>query len=122
VTGLLIRDYIAHGFPANPLRFAENYYLHYPKVAFGVWPPLFHFLEAAWLLVFPPSHSAVLLLLIGLVGASAIVLFVIARDRFGVGFALFGAFAYVLSPLVQTAAQYIWVDGLIASLELLAMV
>ena len=32
VTGLLVRDYIAQGFPSSPLRFAEDYYLHYPRV------------------------------------------------------------------------------------------
>ena len=52
VTGLMIHDYIAGWFPATPLRFAENYYLHYPKVAFGHWPPVFHFLQAIWMLLF----------------------------------------------------------------------
>src|SRR5947209_3781016 len=42
VTGLMIRDYIASGFPGSPVKFAENYYLHYPKVAFGMWGPLLH--------------------------------------------------------------------------------
>lgn len=32
----MIRDYIANGFPASPMKFAEEYYVHYPKVAFGM--------------------------------------------------------------------------------------
>ncbi len=35
VTGLMIRDYVAARAPAPPLAYAENYYLHYPKVSFG---------------------------------------------------------------------------------------
>ena len=38
VTGLMIRDYIADGIPQHPMRFAETYYDHYPKVALGNWP------------------------------------------------------------------------------------
>src|SRR5947199_3127872 len=30
LSGLMIRDYLASGFPASPLAYAENYYLHYP--------------------------------------------------------------------------------------------
>ena len=52
VTGLMVRDYIAAGFPDSPSRFAENYYLHYPKVAIGHWPPVFYSIQAAWMLIF----------------------------------------------------------------------
>ena len=52
VTGLMVRDYIAAGFPDSPFRFAENYYLHYPKVAIGHWPPVFYSIQAAWMLIF----------------------------------------------------------------------
>src|SRR3974390_765905 len=63
VTGLMIRDYVASGFPGSPVAYAENYYLHYPKVAFGIWGPLLHFTEAAWTLVFPPSRASMLALM-----------------------------------------------------------
>ena len=52
MTGLMVRDYIAAGFPDSPFRFAENYYLHYPKVAIGHWPPVFYSIQAAWMLIF----------------------------------------------------------------------
>ncbi len=61
VTGLMVRDYLAT-FPLQPpLPFAENYYLHYPKVAFGHWPPLFYIAQAAWMLALPVSRASVLL-------------------------------------------------------------
>ena len=36
VTGLMVRDYVATGFPGSPMKFAGEYYRHYPKVALGV--------------------------------------------------------------------------------------
>jgi hypothetical protein len=39
----------------HPYEFAFQYYLHYPKVAFGKWPPLFYVLSGVWFLVFSPS-------------------------------------------------------------------
>ena len=50
VTGLLVRDWILAGFPA-PLAYARDYYLHYPKVAIGQWPPGFYVLQALWTVV-----------------------------------------------------------------------
>src|SRR4051794_28093637 len=46
VTGLMVHDYIATGFPGRPQQYAENYYLHYPKVALGHWPPVFYLMQA----------------------------------------------------------------------------
>ena len=63
VTGTMLREYLKvfwHGVP--PLRFAENYYLHYPKVGFGHWPPLYYILQTLWSTVAGPSISAIIAL------------------------------------------------------------
>src|SRR5579885_2783977 len=39
VTSLMMRYFVARGAPASPVEFAGNYYLHYPCVSFGIWPP-----------------------------------------------------------------------------------
>jgi hypothetical protein len=41
-SALMIRDYLVSGFHRAPLRYAENDYVHYPKVGLGKWPPFFH--------------------------------------------------------------------------------
>src|SRR5215471_5652765 len=41
VTGLMLRDIVAQRQLTSLQQFAENYYLHYPKVALGHWPPFF---------------------------------------------------------------------------------
>src|ERR1700730_1585230 len=63
VTGLMVHDYIVRHHFDSFQAFAENYYLHYPKVAIGHWPPFFYVVEAAWMLVFPVSRSSMLLLM-----------------------------------------------------------
>ncbi|MBV9224696.1 MAG: hypothetical protein JOZ45_00860, partial [Acidobacteriaceae bacterium] len=42
VTSLMVWDYIAHFHFEPPIRFAQEYYHHYPKVAIGHWPPFFY--------------------------------------------------------------------------------
>ena len=60
MTSLFFRDYMAAHFP-SPMRFAEAYYLHYPKIAIGIWPPFFYTLAGAWLLLFGTSHASFLI-------------------------------------------------------------
>jgi len=63
MTALMIRDYFLSGFSGSPLAFAERYYVHYPAVTFGMWGPVFHLLEAFWLLVFSESRVSIMLLI-----------------------------------------------------------
>ncbi|MEZ6017445.1 MAG: hypothetical protein R3F49_20190 [Planctomycetota bacterium] len=61
-TALMLRDWIATRAPLHPVRFAEDYYLHYPKVAIGQWPPVLHIAVALWTLAFGVSQAALLAL------------------------------------------------------------
>ena len=63
MNGLLVRDYLASGGAQDPLTFAEQYYVDYPKVAPLIWPPLFH-LGLGLVLLLPWSPDRVALLLI----------------------------------------------------------
>jgi Dolichyl-phosphate-mannose-protein mannosyltransferase len=74
VTGLLFHDYISAGLPGNPLSYARNFYLHYPKVALGHWPPFFYMVQAVWTLPFTPSRTSVILLMAALTALLATVL------------------------------------------------
>ena len=66
VTGLMVHDYLAAGLPGNPMRFAQMYYDHYPKVALGNWPPVFYLIQSAWTLLLTPSRASLLLLMAAL--------------------------------------------------------
>jgi hypothetical protein len=58
VSSLLVRDYLAQ-FPwPSPLPWAINYYVHYPKVAIGHWPPGYYALQGVWWLFVPPGRAS----------------------------------------------------------------
>lgn len=47
VNSLLVLDWLREAPLSNPLRFAKEYYLHFPRVTIGHWPPLFYALQAS---------------------------------------------------------------------------
>ena len=110
VTGLMIRDYVASGFRTSLMQFAEDYYAHYPKVAFGMWGPLLHVTEAAWMFAFRPSRIS---LLVPMALISATTAFLLSRalsQEFG------GLLAIVtgLLFLSVSAVQHHTEDGIMA--------
>ena len=120
VTGLMVRDYIASGFPGTPITYAEKYYVHYPKVAFAMWGPLLHFTEAGWLLVFPSTRTSLLVLMAAITAGTAFLTYGAIVDEFGTIFGLVGAFLFVAIPIVQRYTGMIMADGLVALLDFCA--
>jgi len=120
VTSLMIRDYLVSGFHQSPVAFAQNYYLHYPKVAFGWWPPFFHCSAAVWMLIFPPTRTWLLLFMALQTAALALILALFAARLFGRAAILLGAGLLCL-PIIQWDASVVMVDICVAVLGLLAM-
>jgi hypothetical protein len=111
VTALFVRDamvegwqYAAGGFQGSPVQiarsFAENFYLHYPKVALGVWPPAFHTVQALWTFPFGVSRTALLLLMAALAAATATLIFEFTCRRYGLWAASVAALLWLCGPLV----------------------
>ena len=120
VTALMIRDYVADGIPASPVAYAERYYLHYPKVAFGIWPPLFHFTAAFWMLLFGASSASAMTFVSFVTASFALFIYLLGRKLLG---SLTGAAAavwFLLLPSVQASASMFMMDMLCATLMLLA--
>jgi 4-amino-4-deoxy-L-arabinose transferase-like glycosyltransferase len=110
VTALMVRDYIAGGNYANPLAFAENYYLHYPKVAIGHWPPLLYGALGTWLLTFGESRGAALTFVALSAAATAWMIYYTARESLSRAAGLFAASAFVILPLVQQSLVQIMTE------------
>jgi hypothetical protein len=120
VTGLMIRDYIAKGFSERPMQFAIDYYVHYPKVAFGAWPPLFHIVEALWLLAWPASRTSVMMLLAVITFLVAWTLYETARRRWGSPKAFGLVLLLIAMPLSQFLTNRVLADSLIGLFDLWA--
>jgi hypothetical protein len=64
MNALLLRDYLRQDLGQDPIHFAQQYYYSYPKIAPGMWPPLFH--TVLGLLMLPGwAPQAIALLLVG---------------------------------------------------------
>jgi len=60
VNSLLVFDWLREAPFSNPLRYAEQYYLHFPRVTIGHWPPLFYAMQAVVFAVVGRSGAAAL--------------------------------------------------------------
>jgi 4-amino-4-deoxy-L-arabinose transferase-like glycosyltransferase len=116
VTGLMVRDYLASGFHESPLRYADEYYRHYPKIGLGVWPPFFYLMQAAWTLVFPANSHEVLHLMsiLGIALATGTGWWL--WREFGWVEAVTGAMLLTALPLVQQYSNMVMADMLSAVL------
>jgi hypothetical protein len=83
VTGLMVHDYLVSGFHRSPMQFARDYYVHYPKVALGHWPPVFYLAQAIWMLVFPARHASLLVLMALLTAVVAAATFAFIAAEYG---------------------------------------
>ncbi len=110
VTGLMVRDYVATRAPVPPMQFAKDYYLHYPKVGLGHWPPLFYLLEAGWMLLFSPSKISVMLLMALLTTFLAATVCLVVNEEFGWISATAGGLLLVCLPLVQRSASSVMLE------------
>ncbi|MBX9603086.1 MAG: glycosyltransferase family 39 protein [Bryobacteraceae bacterium] len=121
VTALMVRDYLADGFPQDPLSFAKQYYLHYPRVAFGLWPPLFHLLSGLWMLVFGVDRTTVLMLQAAITALWGMLFFYFAHRNIGFRQAAVSAVILVTLPASQRSTMSVMLDVPLAVLMLLAM-
>jgi len=122
VTGLMVRDYVA-AFPSvSPLKFAEDYYLHYPKVALGHWPPLFYVVQAVWTLLFSPSRLSMLLLMALLTTMLAGSVYLVVRGELSAKIGMVIGLLLLGLPLIQTYSGMVMAEILVALLSFWAVV
>ncbi len=102
VTALMVRDYFAAGLPHGAMRFAEDFYIHYPKMALGHWPPAAYIVFGIWMLVFGGGRISALLLLALFTAGSALLIFRSARRVLSLASAHVIALGFLLLPTVQS--------------------
>lgn len=118
VTGLMVRDYMAALAPGPPMVYAEQYYIHYPKIGIGHWPPVFYVVEAVWMLVFSESHVSMMLLMATCAAALGTLAGVTAAHEYGRTAGIMAGVAVVLVFWCQNLARIVTPDLLVALLIL----
>lgn len=101
VTGLMVRDWFAAGGAPAPLAFAQEYYLRYPKVGLGHWPPLFYLIQGLWTWLWGATQVSLVALMSLVAGSLAWLLARVAEPRVGPALALAAALTLLALPLVQ---------------------
>jgi hypothetical protein len=120
VTSLMVHDWVADAFTKpgallHPVHLAKEFYLHYPKVAIGHWPPVFYLLAAAWMLVFPATSDSILVLSALISAVLALTLFRVVLREFGSQIAaLISAVLLLGFPAVVRATSLVMLDVNIA--------
>jgi hypothetical protein len=121
VTGLMTHDYLVSGFHEAPLAFAREYYLHYPKVAMGHWPPFFYALQALWTIPFGVSATSVLMLMALLSALLALLVCEILRAEFDSITGLVAAIVLLTLPAVAEFSSEVMAEIPMALVVLLAV-
>ncbi|MGB3564444.1 MAG: glycosyltransferase family 39 protein [Thermoanaerobaculia bacterium] len=116
VTGLMMHDFVAGLDWSSPVAFAENYYLHYPKVAIGHWPPVFYLVQGAWMLLFSASRMSVLVLLAFLAALMSLSIYRTLKPTYGEVAGVGGGLLFLLLPLVQVNTSAVMAEVLVALL------
>ncbi len=114
----LIWRYLSEGIPGNPLAFAQDLYLSYPKISIGHWPPLYYALVAPFYFVLPfePATAMTVNVLTAMAPAALIALVVL---RFATWrWALFAGLLYALVPLVLKSERFFHLDQAVAAVGL----
>jgi hypothetical protein len=110
ITAAMIRDYVVGAPGSDPMVFAKTYYCHYPKVAFGHWPPVVHVLLAGWFLLTGVSIPAALALIGLSAAATAICLTTRARAAYGTGLALCLGITFLCLTSVRMQMAQVMLD------------
>ncbi len=104
----MIRDFLFSGHYTRPWAFAREYYLHFPRVVIGHWPPLMYVSGGLWLALFGASRTAAMLFIAATAAGSATLIYTLGSRLVSRRGGALAALLFLASPLVQAStAMYI---------------
>ena len=115
LNGYFIANYVSAHFGANPMSAAADFYIHYPKISIGHWPPAYYGFLGLVFLVLPPTMPVafainVLLAALPALGIAAALAMLADRRT-----AIAGVLVYALTPLVLEGHAMFMVDQPLAA-------
>jgi len=120
-TGVMVHDYLRYALGSNPLAFAQSFYVRFPKVAMGQWPPVYFAVQAAWYMVFPISPASARILSAAIALTMAALIFLRLRRSCGSLAASAAAAVFLSFQRIQLAAWEVMSDLLTGLFVLLAV-
>ena len=115
-----IWSYLSKAAGHNPMAYATDFYIHYPKISIGHWPPLYYAFLSVFFFVFPhtPFPFMVVNLVIGALPAFLVAR--VVRQSIGLPWAALAAITYVFIPISLDNTVRLMLDQALAGLCLLA--
>lgn len=118
VTALMLRDWFASGALLEPRAFVEAYYVHYPKVGLGQWPPVLHGALGVWMLVFGTTAVSIGLFLCTISALVAVTVQRVLSGPLGHAASTAAGAAYLAVPVALGLGQSVMTETMIALLGL----
>jgi 4-amino-4-deoxy-L-arabinose transferase-like glycosyltransferase len=103
------------------MQFAKQYYLHYPKVGLGNWPPGFSLMQTAWGMIFGVSRLSMLLGMMVLTAWLAYLVYRAGEKYFGPVWAALGTGLLIAAPLTQRQTSMVMAEIPLAAASFLAI-
>jgi hypothetical protein len=103
VSGVCVLDYFRTALGTNPIQFVESYYVRYPKVALGHWPPMFYIIQAIWYGLLGPSAFQAILLAGAIAASTACAVFLRLKRLYGYAAAGLATAVLLWLPLVRAS-------------------
>jgi hypothetical protein len=119
---VMVRDAFTSNLSSDPIRFAQNYYTHYPYFAVGYWPPLFYIVMGFWFLLVGVGRLQALIIIAGVTAGTSVLVFGLVRKRGGLLVGFFAGFVVLSLPEVQRLTCAVMLDEMVAFFCLCAAV
>ncbi|MCD2451803.1 GtrA family protein [Methylicorpusculum oleiharenae] len=120
LNGYLIWSYLTEAFGQNPLAYATDFYIHYPKISIGHWPPLYYVFLASFFFLLPHATFPFMLVNLFVAALPALLIARVVRQALGLPWAALAAFTYVLIPITLNNTVYLMLDQALTCLCLIA--
>lgn len=121
VSSVLVRDFLGALGQGHPGEFARRFYVFYPKVGIGNWPPLLYAALGCWFLVFGASKASALVFTALVAAATATVIYRCGARLMSGGAGLFAAALFLLLPLTQESSDRVMTEHLVTLFILLSV-
>ena len=110
VNSYFIWEYLNTGHFSNPMAFAEQFYIAYPKLSLGHWPPLYYTLVGCLFMLFPAVPETAVWINLFVTVLAGFLLAMLLRSVVGFGWSLVIALVFILLPVSLEALNFFMLD------------
>ena len=110
LNGYFVSNYLQTHAGANPMAYAVEYYLHYPKISIGHWPPAYYGMLGVLFLALPPSPEMAFAINLIVAALPAAMMALALASLTGPRTAIAGCLLYALTPLAVESQAFFMLD------------